>query len=367
MAGLLSIFSLAQAATDTEAAPATALWIILAIGGVIVLAVALVVMIARYLRIAVNLFLDTPLPVTANLHDYEPPQGEIVSFPSFEGRRLRGMFIDRPSRAVAGQAMAGEGRPPGLAERGTVIFCHEFGSDMMSAGRYAWPLVQAGYTVFTFDFRGHGGSFTPPHFEARHWPSSHDVNDILAAVAYVQNHRDIGARGLGILGISRGASAAVVAAAVNPVIKCLVLDGVYSTDYSIDELMKRWVQIFVRVDLAWADRTASTYKFFRALILFYVELKCRCRFPSARRALTKLDSTPVLFVHGERDAYVPPQQTRVLCDLKRGAKDIWICPDAKHNQAVATDPPTYARKITEFFDRYLWGGTDAGSPRQAAG
>jgi uncharacterized protein len=189
----------------------------------------------------------------------------------------------------------------------------------------------------------------------------------------VQGHRDVGARGLGILGVSRGASAAVVAAAVNPVIKCLVLDGVYSTDYSIDELMKRWVQIFVRVDLAWADRTASTYKFFRALILFYVELKCRCRFPSARRALTKLDATPVLFVHGERDAYVPPQQTRVLCDMKRGEKDIWICPDAKHNQAVATDPETYARKTTEFFDRYLWGAdhtgrmADDGSSHKVAG
>jgi uncharacterized protein len=328
-------------------------WLIMAIVIAVVLVLVLLGLITRYMRIAINLFLDTPLPITANLHDYATPEGEIVSFPSLEGRSLRGMFIDRP---------------PGLPDRGTVIFCHEFGSDMMSAGRYAWPLVKAGYTVFAFDFRGHGGSFTPPHFEPRHWPSDHDVNDILAAVAYVQSRRDIDRCGLGILGVSRGAAAAVMAAAVNPAVRCLALDGVFSTDLSIDELMKRWVQIFVRVDLARADRTLTIYRFFRALILFYVELKCRCRFPSTRRALGRLDSTPVLFIHGERDAYVPPEQTRYLCSLKPGDKDLWICPDAKHNQAVATDPKTYAQKLTGFFDRYLGGDAVADkAPRPPAG
>jgi hypothetical protein len=128
-------------------------WWWLVAGILIAGAVVLISFLARYLRIAINLFLDTPLPVTANLTDFTPPEGEIVSFPSLEGRSLRGMFIDRR---------------PGLPDKGTVIFCHEFASDMMSAGRYAWPLVQAGYTVFTFDFRGHGRSFTPPHFEPRH-------------------------------------------------------------------------------------------------------------------------------------------------------------------------------------------------------
>ncbi|MBM4017376.1 MAG: alpha/beta fold hydrolase [Planctomycetes bacterium] len=313
-------------------------WPLLAACALVLGILLMLVMLARYLRIAINLFLDTPLPVTANLHDYEPPEGEIVAFPSLEGRHLRGMFIDRP---------------PGPADKGTVIFCHEFASDMMSAGRYARPLVEAGYTVFTFDFRGHGESFAPPHFEPRHWPSNHDVNDILAAIAYVESHRETDGKGVGVLGISRGASAAVVAAALSPSIRCLALDGAFSTDFSIDELMRRWAQIFVRIDLARADRTFSVYRFFRALTMFYVELKCRCRFPSTRRALVKLDSVPILFIHGERDAYVRPEQARVLFDLKPGAKELWICPGAKHNQSVATEPQTYARKIVEFFDRHL--------------
>ena len=310
---------------------------------IVVAAVILVVLVvlgglAKYLRLAVNLFLDTPLPVTANLQSFTPPEGEIVSFPNLEGRSLRGMFIDRPV---------------GAPRRGVVIFCHEFGSDMMSAGRYAWPLVQAGYTVFTFDFRGHGKSYTPAHFEALHWPSSHEVDDIRAAIAYVQSRCDVDRTGVGILGISRGASAAVIAAALNPAVRCLVVDGVFSTDHSIDELMKRWVQIFARIDLARADRSIHAYSFFRALMMFYVELKCRCRFPSTRRALGKLGSVPMLFIHGERDAYIRPEWTRVLHDLKPGPKQFWLCPGAKHNQAVALDPATYAKMTTDFFRRYL--------------
>lgn len=311
---------------------------LLVVCAIVVVAVLLLAILAKYLRIAINLFLDTPLPITADLHDYQPPEGEVVEFPSLEGRQLRGMFIDRP---------------PGLPDKGTVIFCHEFASDMMSAGRYAWPLMEAGYTVFTFDFRGHGKSFTPPHFEPRHWPSNHEVNDILAAIAFVESRRETDGRGVGILGVSRGASAAVVAAAISPSIHCMAVDSVFSTDFSIDELMKRWVQIFVRIDPGRADRTFMMYRGFRALTMFYAELKCRCRFPSTRRALTKLDSVPILFIQGERDAYVRPEQGRALHDLKPGAKDLWVCPGAKHNQSVATDPKAYARKIVDFFDRHL--------------
>ncbi|MCX5672646.1 MAG: alpha/beta hydrolase [Planctomycetota bacterium] len=117
--------------------------------------------------------------------------------------------------------------------------------------------------------------------------------------------------------------------------------------------MKRWVQVFARVDVARATRTMAVYRFFRVLLLFYVELKCRCRFPSTRRALGRLEAVPILFIQGGRDAYVRPEWTQVLYDLKAGPKELWICADAKHNQAVATDPKTYAHKITGFFDRHL--------------
>ena len=327
-------------------------WLALLLVGLATAAViAFLSMLARYLRLTVNMFLDIPLPMTASLNDYTPPEGEITSFPSRDGHTLRGMFIDRPA---------------GVADRGTVIFCHEYASDMLSAGRYAMPLVQAGYTVFTFDFRGHGQSSMPPHYEPRHWPSHHEVNDLLAAVAYVKTRRDIRRTGVGIFGISRGASLAAIAAALNPSVRCLVLDGTFSTDYSIEELMRRWAEIFAE-RVGSATHPDFVYRFFRAMTLFYVELKCRCRYPSTRKALTALGPTPALFISGERDTYVRPEQTRALYAAKPGEKDIWICPDAKHNQAVAADPKTYAEKITSFFDRHLADETAADSRRAGIG
>jgi pimeloyl-ACP methyl ester carboxylesterase len=184
------------------------------------------------------------------------------------------------------------------------------------------------------------------------------VNDVLAAIAYVKTRRDIRRTGVGILGISRGASAAASAAALNPAVRCLVLDGTFSTDYSIEELIRRWAEIFFE-RVGRSTHPEFVYRFFRAMTLFYVELKCRCRYPSTRKALTALGSVPTLFISGERDAYVRPEQTRALHAAKPGEKDIWICPDAKHNQAVAADPKTYADKITSFFGRHLAGETAA--------
>ncbi len=334
-----------------ESAPASLAdhWPALVIIAVLSLAaLVLMVILARYLRLCVNIFLDTPLPVTANLQDYEPPTGEVVAFPSLDGRSLRGMFVERPK---------------GAPERGLVIFCHEFASDMFSAGRYAWPLVEAGYEVFTFDFRGHGRSFTPPHFEPRHWPSHHEVNDVRAAVAYVQSCRDLGRRGLGVLGVSRGASAAAVAAVLEPAIRCLALDGVFSTDYTIEQLITRWGQIFARVNLA----SPPVCRFMRAMTMLYVELKLRCRFPSMKKALARLRDVPMLFISGERDTYVRPEHTRALYEQKPGGKDLWICPGAKHNQAVVAERATYAAHLVAFFDRYLCGPDAAEEPRQKAG
>jgi uncharacterized protein len=326
------------------------LWIILGLVG-IGLVVAAMAVLARYLRIGINLFLDMPLPVTANLRDFTPPTGETVLFPNREGRTLRGMFIDRPA---------------GTPDRGLILFCHEFGSDMMSAGRYAGALIQAGYTVFTFDFRGHGQSYTPPHFEPRHWPSSHDVSDVLSAIAYVRSRCDLDGRGLGVMGVSRGGGAAICAAALNPHIRCLAVDSAFSTDQSVDELLRRYGQIFLGAKFRRASQSPLMYRSFRTLLMFYGELKCRCRFPSTRRAVGKLEAVPILFIQGNRDTYIREEQTRVLAGLKPGEKELWVCPDAKHNQAVAADPKTYHRKVTEFFDRHMTAPASTGAPAPPA-
>ncbi|MDK1030458.1 MAG: alpha/beta fold hydrolase [Planctomycetia bacterium] len=318
-------------------------WALLAVLAVVAVAVIFLLAFARYLRLSINMFLDTPLPVTANMEDYEKPTGEVQWFRSLDGHHLRGMFVE-PN--------AGRGKGPDT-DSATVIFCHEFGSDMYSVGRYASGLMRAGFRIFTFDFRGHGESFSTSNYEPRHWPSEHEVKDILAAVAFVKSQAPDADRGVGILGISRGAAAAVCAAAVSPYIRCLVLDGLFSTDHTIEDLMKKWSNIFARIDIGRASQSDPVYRLLRAMTLFYVELKLRCRYPSTKKALTKLNKVPILAIQGERDTYIRVEQTRALYDIMTGSKELWIVPGAKHNQAVVTQPEKYRDRIVEFFQRHL--------------
>src|ERR1017187_8010960 len=107
------------------------------------LLVFVVLLLAKYVRICINIFVASPMPLSMGPLDFQPIHGEVVRFRSFDGTSLRGMHLNTPNRA---------------AYKGTIVFCHEFGSDMYSCARYARPLIESGFDVFTFDFRGHGQS-----------------------------------------------------------------------------------------------------------------------------------------------------------------------------------------------------------------
>ena len=70
---------------------------------------------------------------------------------------------------------------------------------------------------------------------------------------------------------------------------------------------------------------------------------------------------PLLMIHGEADTYIKPEMARALFE-KAGsrAKDLWLVPTAKHNQALNTAGDDYHRRLIEFFDRYLAAPDPAG-------
>jgi hypothetical protein len=74
-----------------------------------------------------------------------------------------------------------------------------------------------------------------------------------------------------------------------------------------------------------------------------------------------MKARPLLFIHGEKDSYIPFDQTVELFEMARRPKHLWIVPGAKHNQSVVTQPQRYADRTVAFFDRYL-----AGLPSAAA-
>jgi hypothetical protein len=300
----------------------------------------LVLLLAKYVRICLNIFCDTPPPPSYGPVDFRPLYGEVVRFRGFDGTSLRGMLL-------------ASSRP----YKGTVVFCHEFASDMYSCGRYARPLVEAGFNVFAFDFRGHGESSCGKRYRPLQWPSDKEMEDVLGACAYVESMlRSEGrAAEVGLFGISRGAGAALLAASTDPHVKAIICDGAFSTDSTLIAFMKRWAHIFARVKLVYENHPEGFWRFLYWLLMRFAQPKMGCRYPSVRKALADMQPRPIFFVHGQRDRYIEVEQTRLLYDLAPSPKYLWIAEGAKHNQSATVHARAYATRTVAFFRRHLAG------------
>ncbi|MFQ5590071.1 MAG: alpha/beta hydrolase [Phycisphaerae bacterium] len=294
----------------------------------------------KYVRIMIAI-LDDHAPVVENGgNDGADLVGEEISFQAADGHPLEGVVI-------TGDAPA--------SPAGMIIFAHEFGSDRSSCKYYCRPLLQRGYDVFSFDFRGHGSSPAEPGYRPRQWPTDRECSDMLGAIACMESY--LKERGrvpcVGLFGPSRGACAALLASVGVGSVRAIVTDGAFSSDATLEYLMKRFATIFARVRVVAANHPAVFWRFMRWMVFRECRRRFNCDFPSVRKALVRLGRTPILFIHGEKDSCVPVGQSQMLYKLARGPKELWVVRGAKHNQSILVDPDTYARKVIKFFNEYL--------------
>lgn len=305
------------------------------------LIIGFAVIMTYYVRICLNIFSDTPPPLSMNPVDFQRLEGEAVRFRSWDGTSLQGMHLSPP---------------PNSEYKGTIVFCHEYGSDLYSCARYTRPLLEAGYNVFTFDFRAHGES-SGIDYKPLQWPSDKELGDVLGACAYVESL--LAAEGkpaeIGLFGISRGAGAGLLAASSNPNIKAIVCDGAFDTHNTLIALMKRWAHIFARIKLVYQNHPDAFWKTLLWLMMRFAQPKLGRRFPSVLKALTDMQPRPILFIHGQRDSYIRVEQTQILHAAAPDPKYLWVVKRAKHNQAVALVPKAYAGRTVAFFDKHLCG------------
>lgn len=294
-----------------------------------------------YTRICINIFVDTPPPLSMSPADFQRLDGEAVRFRSYDGTSLQGMTLPHAR---------------GTEYKGTIVFCHEYGSDLYSCARYTRPLIEAGYDVFTFDFRAHGQS-SGAEYKPLQWPSDKELGDVLGACAFVQANLSAEGRdpNIGLFGISRGAGAGLLAAATDPYVRAIVCDGAFDTERTLMALMKRWASIFATVKVVYQNHPDAFWKFLCWMLMRFAQPKLHRRFPSVLRALKEMSARPIFFIHGGRDSYIRVEQTEILHRAAPDPKYLWVVDQAKHNQAVILEPQAYARRTTAFFDKHLAG------------
>lgn len=322
-------------------------WALISIAVTIVLLIVVPWMVlCKYIRIALNIVRDTVPPLSMGPRDFVRIEGESVEFRALDGLRLQGMFLyGKPEK-----------RPAGM-----LIFAHEFKSDMHSAARYCQGVLDAGYDVFSFDFRNHGGSTVEEGYNPLQWCTDRELSDILGAVAYVEDWLEQEGRPpqIGMFGISRGGAACLLAARTSPIVKAILTDGAFSSDKVIEHFMKRWAGIFAKARFVYSNNPPWFWRFLRWLLFRECKHKLGIRMPSARKALLTMTPRPLFIIHGERDGYIPVDQARMLYVAAAEPKFMWIVPGAKHNQSAIITPHEYARRTAWFFDRFLAGKSDS--------
>lgn len=302
----------------------------------------------RYLRIVVNLFLGVVVRSTPD--EEQAFEGEEVTLLTPDGVRLAATLA-RPSMH-SGRPEPVEGRRDGGERQPVVIFCHEFGADRRSAGLYTSGLLQAGFAVLAFDFRGHGDSKNTDDYVPRQWATDRELTDLEAAVAYARSREDLDGSQVALLGVSRGGVVATVFAGQDASIRALVVDGTFSTKRTLLEYMHRWVSIFADVRVIYSRLPEWLFRMYQTLTLLISELRLGVRFLNLEESV-RLRRCPFLMIHGEADSYIDVGHVRWLYEQAAPPKELWIVPEARHNQAVIVAGNSYQQRTLEFLSPLL--------------
>lgn len=301
--------------------------IYLLIGITLLFFLASVIFICRIiLKIFLNVWITTSRDELPDVH------GEDVVFSSRDGTTLHGTFI------------FAKGKKTGA----TVVFCHEVGAGCGSWYKYFSFLPEAGYNVFAFDFRGHGMSGITNGYEPNQWFSHYELYDLNAALDYLEARPGVDRNRIAIAGISRGGAIAICCAAKRKNIRAIITDSAFSTYETLFDYIKRWAKVYVPVKKI----SAPANHFLCTISLIIAQIILKHRLPRMERYLKKI-KCPILFIHGDRDNYIPVEQAHRLFARTRVEKELWTIPQARHNEAALVEPDQYRKRVTEFLHKHM--------------
>ncbi len=241
-----------------------------------------------------------------------------MAFETSDGTRLAGWYGTRAGSAA------------------TIILCHGVPGDKRDMAGLAAALMDAGFGVLAFDFRGWGES------DATSITLGHrEVEDVLAAVRYAQHQTETRSH-IGTVGLSMGAAAAIVAAARTPAIEAVVADSSYAR---LDQTVERATRRFLGPLGSLATRRV------RRLGERLIGAPLASVAPIG--AIAGISPRPVLIIHGKEDRLTDVGDAYALYRACGEPKGLWIIDAAGHARTRRVAPEEYDRRVIGFFNRHL--------------
>lgn len=93
-------------------------------------------------------------------------------------------------------------------------------------------------------------------------------------------------------------------------------------------------------------------------LMYATSWLCQQRYGWNFREASSIDQVrrcrlPMLFIHGDRDTFVPTAMVYRLFAAKPQPKRLWISQGSKHARSYADNPEEYTRKVASFVNEYL--------------
>ncbi|HEX2100258.1 MAG TPA: alpha/beta fold hydrolase [Candidatus Synoicihabitans sp.] len=227
---------------------------------------------------------------------------------------------------------------PRRPARGTLVLLHGIYTQKESLLPWALALGQRGYRCILVDLRGHGDSSGEKiSFGAR------EVADLRLVLDDLER-RGLRVGEVAVFGVSYGAAIGLQWAAVDPRVRTVVALESYSD-------VQRAVVGVARGQFGGVVEKISDETFARALEK--AQRKGGFRWDAVDvSAATRQLAVPVLFIHGQRDAWVPPDHSEALRAVAPAGSELLLQPDDNHltlpirlNELI--DP------VGTWFDRHL--------------
>ncbi|MFA9555692.1 alpha/beta hydrolase [Evansella sp. AB-rgal1] len=217
------------------------------------------------------------------------------------------------------------------------IVAHGYSGNASHMTRWVRNFYEQGYNVLAPDLRGHGKS--EGNYIGMGW---HDRKDMLLWINRILD-LDPDAE-IVLFGISMGGATVMMTSGeeLPPNVKVIVEDCGYTSVsdvfiYQLDDLFG--LPEFPVI------HAANTVTKLRAGYDLYEA--------SAIEQVAK-STTPMLFIHGENDTFVPYEMLFEVYDAANVEKDMLIIPGAGHGDAEKVDPEIYWNTIWGFVGKYIY-------------
>ena len=223
-------------------------------------------------------------------------------------------------QSVHGWWIPASKRPVNQGESGKVVlYLHGNGLNVGANVEHANRFHRLGLSVFLIDYRGYGQS-------QGDFPTESQVyQDAQLAWDYLVKKRGINPNQIYIYGHSLGGAIAIDLAVRHPEAAGLIVEGSFTSTRAMVDFQKGLYRMFP-IDLLLTQRFDSIAKVDRLQI-------------------------PVLFIHGTADYIVPVEMGRKLFDAAPEPKQLYIVPDAGHNNLAQFAGAEYLQKVRHFLEQ----------------